>query len=312
MAKDSTKNVIIIGSGPAGYTAALYTARANLKPLLIEGKTPGGQLATTTEVENYPGFPDGVQGPDLIANMKKQAEKFGTQIITDDVTKLNLKVNPFEIFVGEKKYPSKTIIIATGAGYKHLGLPKEEELTGHGLSYCATCDAYFFKNKDVAVIGGGDAAMEEALFLTKFANKVTVIHRRDQLKASKIMQDRAKENPKICFIWNTVVEDFIGNKTTKLQGLKLKNVNTGETSTFNCQGVFVAIGHEPNTKFLEGLKLDEKGYIITESKSSKTNIEGVFACGDVQDHIYRQAITAAGSGCMAAMNAEKYLENQNK
>ena len=318
--------VVIIGSGPAGYTAALYTSRANLSPTLIEGGflpgnqsvLPGGQLMITTDVENYPGFPEGILGPDLMERFKKQAERFGTEIIHGFVTKADLSSRPFKIEIeGEPKYEAETLIVATGAVAKLLEIPGERELMGHGVSACATCDGAFFREKKVVVVGGGDTAMEEATFLTKFASSVTIIHRREELRASKVMQDRAKKNPKIDFVWNTTVTEALGKKPERpgepggLTGLKLKNVKTGEESTFECDGFFVAIGHKPNTELFEGqLDLDPSGYINVKKGSSYTSVPGVFACGDVQDSVYRQAVTAAGTGCMAAIDAERWLETQ--
>lgn len=299
-------NTIIIGSGPAGLTAAIYTARANLKPLLIEGYQAGGQLMITTDVENYPGFPDGVMGPELMELWRKQAERFKTEIITKDVTGIELMANPKRVFIEKEVYEAKTIIIATGASAKLLGLKNEMKLMGHGVSACATCDGAFFKGEKVALVGGGDTAMEEALFLTRFASEVSVIHRRNSLRASKIMQERAFKNPKIKFIWETAVIDVLGE--TELTGLRIKNLKTGEEKDLPCGGFFVAIGHEPNTRlFAEQLEM-KNGYILTDGKTTRTNISGVFASGDVQDHYYRQAVTAAGSGCMAAIDCERYLE----
>ncbi len=311
------RDVIIIGSGPAGLTAAIYTARANLAPLLIEGEPsstsdqPGGQLMLTTDVENYPGFPDGVMGPELMANMRAQAERFGAEIRTGKVTSVDLSERPFKVMVGETVHRTKTVIVSTGAQSLMLGLSAEERLIGHGLSTCATCDGFFFRGHEIAVVGGGDSALEEAGFLTKFADKVTVIHRRDELRASKIMQDRAFANPKIEFLWDTVVEDILGE--TSVEGLAVRNVKTDETSTLPVTGVFIAIGHKPNTDLFKGqLDMDDDtGYLITRPDSTFTNVEGVFASGDVQDHVYRQAITAAGSGCMAAIDAERWLEAQD-
>ncbi len=311
------RDVIIIGSGPAGLTAAIYTARANLAPLLIEGEPsstsdqPGGQLMLTTDVENYPGFPDGVMGPELMANMRAQAERFGAEIRTEKVTSVDLSERPFKVMVGETVHRAKTVIVSTGAQSLMLGLSAEERLIGHGLSTCATCDGFFFRGHEIAVVGGGDSALEEAGFLTKFADKVTVIHRRDELRASKIMQDRAFANPKIEFLWDTVVEDILGE--TSVEGLAVRNVKTDETSTLPVTGVFIAIGHKPNTDLFKGqLDMDDDtGYLITRPDSTFTNVEGVFASGDVQDHVYRQAITAAGSGCMAAIDAERWLESQD-
>jgi thioredoxin reductase (NADPH) len=305
--ENKVENVIIIGSGPAGLTAAIYTARANLNPLLIEGYMAGGQLMMTTDVENYPGFPEGVMGPDLMINFRQQAERFGTRIMTEDVTRVDLKQRPFVVEVEGKVYRALTVIVSTGATAKLIGLDSERRLMGHGVSTCATCDGAFFKEKVISVVGGGDTAMEEAIFLTRFASKVYIIHRRDSLRASKIMQDKAFANPKIEFIWDTIVEEVIGEK--KVTGVLLKNLKTGETRDLALDGIFVAIGHTPNAILFEGmLDLDHQGYLHTQGKGSKTNIPGVFACGDVQDHVYRQAITAAGSGCMAAIDAERYLE----
>jgi len=304
----NVENVIVIGSGPAGLTAAIYLSRANLNPLVIEGYGAGGQLMLTTEVENFPGFPEGIMGPDLMMNFRKQAEKFGTRFLTEDVTKVDLSKKPFKVEVDEKVFYSKSIVISTGASAKLLGLPSEKRLMGHGVSTCATCDGAFFKNKTVCVVGGGDSAIEEANFLTRFANKVYVIHRRDKLRASKIMQDRAFKNPKIEFLLNSVIEDIVGEK--KVSSIKLKNLLTNEITEMPIDGVFIAIGHNPNTSLFRGqLELDEQGYILTKDKSTKTSVEGVFACGDVQDSTYRQAITAAGSGCMAAIDTERYLES---
>lgn len=300
------ENVLIIGSGPAGLTAAIYTARADLNPLMIEGYQSGGQLMLTTEVENFPGFPNGILGPSLMENMRKQAERFGTRLLTKDVTRVDFASKPFQIFVGDEKFEAKAVIISTGASSKLIGLPNEKRLMGKGVTTCATCDGAFFRNVEVAIVGGGDSAMEEAIFLTKFASKVSVIHRRDQLRASKIMQEKAKSNPKIAFVWNSVVEDVLGEK--EVEGLRLKNVKTGESSVLKVAGLFVAIGHDPNTSLFKGqIEMDKNGYLITRN-GSKTNIPGVFACGDVQDHLYRQAITAAGSGCQAAIDCERYLE----
>ena len=302
-----TENILIIGSGPAGLTAAVYTARADLNPLCIEGYQRGGQLMLTSEVENYPGFPQGVLGPELMDLFRKQAERFGTRFITKDVTKVDLKKKPFVVETDGEKFEAKAVIISTGASARLIGLPNEKRLMGKGVTTCATCDGAFFRNMEVAVVGGGDSAMEEALFLTKFATKVTVIHRRDALRASKIMQDRAFANKKIRFVWDTLVEEVLGEK--EVEGLKLKNVKDGETSTLKVAGLFVAIGHDPNTAlFKSQLEMDKNGYIVTQN-GSRTSVAGVFACGDVQDHVYRQAITAAGSGCQAAIDAERYLES---
>jgi thioredoxin reductase (NADPH) len=300
-------NVVIIGSGPAGLTAAIYTARANLSPLLIEGWQSGGQLTTTTEVENYPGFAKGIMGPELMKETRAQAERFGTEFLTADVTAVNLAQRPFTLTIdGEQTIQAKTIIVATGASAIPIGLKNESRLTGHGVSTCATCDGFFFKGKELIVVGGGDSALEEAIFLTKFAAKVSVVHRRDKLRASKIMQDRALHNEKISFIWNTVVEDILGSEV--VTGARLKNVVTGKIADIPCASVFVAIGHRPNTSLFAGqIDMDEKGYIRTHNGTA-TNVPGVFAAGDVQDSVYRQAVTAAGSGCMAAIDAERFLE----
>ena len=313
---DAVRDVVIIGSGPAGLTAAIYTARANLAPLLIEGEPsstsdqPGGQLMLTTDVENFPGFPEGIMGPDLMGDMRKQAERFGAEIVTDKVTGVDFSHRPFTITAREGTYRANSVIISTGAQSLMLGLEAESRLMGYGLSTCATCDGFFFRGHDIAVVGGGDSALEEANFLTKFADKVTLIVRRDELRASKIMQDRAEKNPKIEFMWNTSVTDLIGDD--KLQGAKIVNNVTGEEGTIDVTGLFVAIGHKPNTDLFAGvLDMDETtGYLVTRPDSTYTNVEGVFACGDVKDSVYRQAITAAGSGCMAAIDAERWLESQ--
>jgi len=317
--KSSVRNVIIIGSGPAGLTAAIYSARANLEPLLIEGEPssnsdqPGGQLMLTTEVENFPGFPEGIMGPELMANFREQATRFGTEILTSKVSKVDLRNRPFKVWIGntsaEPTYLAQSIIVSTGAQSLMLGLESEKRLLGHGLSTCATCDGFFFRDQDIAVVGGGDSAVEEAMFLTRFASTVTIIHRRAELRASKIMQDRAHENPKIKFMWNTVVEDILGKNS--VEGLAVRNLLTEEQTIVGFTGVFVAIGHRPSTDLFRGqLDLKDNGYLITQGSSSKTNIEGVFAAGDVQDDYYRQAITAAGSGCTAALDAERFLEDQ--
>jgi thioredoxin reductase (NADPH) len=308
------RNVIIIGSGPAGLTAAIYTARANLNPLVIEGELsstsdqPGGQLMLTTEVENYPGFVDGVMGPDLMTAFRAQAERFGAEYITAKVTKVDFSARPFGVWVGDDEYRGRAVIVSTGARSLMLGLDNEVPLIGHGVSTCATCDGFFFRGHEIAVIGGGDSALEEALFLTKFADKVTVIHRRDALRASKIMQERAFKNDKIEFLWDHVVVELLGGD--KLTGARVRHVKTGEVSELPFTGLFVAIGHVPNTDLFRGqLDMETTGYLRTHD-GTRTNIEGVFACGDVQDHVYRQAITAAGSGCMAAIDAERWLEAQ--
>jgi thioredoxin reductase (NADPH) len=305
------RSVVIIGSGPAGLTAAIYCARANLSPLLIEGWQSGGQLTTTTEVENYPGFAKGILGPELMKEMRAQAERFGTEFMTCDVTAVDLKARPFTLTIdSERTVQTKTIIIATGASAFQIGLKNELRLTGHGVSTCATCDGFFFRGKELVVVGGGDSAMEEAIFLTKFATKVSVVHRRDKLRASKIMQDRAMKNDKITFVWNSVVEDILG--TDVVNAVRLKNLVTSKLTDLPCAGIFVAIGHRPNTTLFAGqLDMDEKGYIKTLAGTG-TSVPGVFAAGDVQDSKYRQAVTAAGSGCMAAIDAERFLESEGQ
>ncbi|HKY21136.1 MAG TPA: thioredoxin-disulfide reductase [Vicinamibacterales bacterium] len=303
------RNVTIIGSGPAGLTAALYAARANLKPLLIEGIEAGGQLMLTTMVENFPGFRDGIMGPELMADMRAQAERFGAEIVQGNVTKAHLNRRPFRLDVGDLAIYSETLIIATGASARLLGLASERALLGHGVSTCATCDGFFFKGKPIAVVGGGDSALEEAIFLTKFASKVTVVHRRDMLRASKIMQDKAFANSKIEFAWNSEVEDVLDTSKGVVTAIVLRDTRDGTRTEVPVEGVFVAIGHTPNTGLFAGqLAMDDNGYLVT-TQGTKTNIPGVFACGDVQDHVYRQAITAAGTGCMAAIDAERFLEH---
>ena len=303
------RKVVIIGSGPAGLTAALYAARANLSPLVIEGLEAGGQLMLTTAVENFPGFQDGIMGPDLMANMRAQAERFGAEFVRGNVTRVSLTSAPFEVETSDELWLARSVILSTGASARLLGLPSERALMGHGVSTCATCDGFFFRGKPIAVIGGGDSALEEATFLTRFASHVTVVHRRDTLRASKIMQDKAFDNPKISFVWNSEVVDVLDPKDGAVSGLRLRDHVTGVEQTIAVEGVFVAIGHTPNTSLFVGqLDMDEAGYLVTRD-GPKTNIPGVFACGDVQDRTYRQAITAAGSGCMAAIEAERYLEH---
>jgi thioredoxin reductase (NADPH) len=302
------RNVIVIGSGPAGLTAALYAARANLKPLVVEGIEAGGQLMLTTAVENYPGWPEGIMGPDLMAAMRAQAERFGAALVRENVTAVDFSRRPFVVQLAEQTHEARAVIVATGASAKLLGLPSERTLMGHGVSTCATCDGFFFRNKPIAVVGGGDSALEEATFLTRFASSVAVIHRRDALRASKIMQDKARANPKITFVWDTEVVDVRDPGKGVVSSLRLRNVKTGEEIDLAVEGLFVAIGHTPNTSLFAGqLETDAAGYLVTHG-GARTNVPGVFACGDVQDHVYRQAVTAAGSGCMAAIDAERYLE----
>jgi thioredoxin reductase (NADPH) len=308
------REVVIIGSGPAGLTAAIYAARADMSPLVIEGPQPGGQLTITTEVENYPGFAEGIQGPELMDQFRKQAERFGTEFLTEWIETVDLSERPFKLITEGHEVVAETLIIASGASAKWLGIPGEapapEGLGGLGVSACATCDGFFFKGKKIVVVGGGDTAMEEATFLTRYASRVTVVHRRDHLRASKIMQDKALKNDKIDFVWNTEVKEILGSPETGVTGIKIQNTQTGAESVFDCEGVFIAIGHQPNTGLFKGqLEMDDIGYLKTAGRSMATNIPGVFACGDAQDSFYRQAITAAGTGCMAAIDAERFLDN---
>ena len=304
------RKVIIIGAGPAGLTAALYTARANLNPLVFEGEQPGGQLTITTDVENYPGFPKGIMGPELMDHFREQAKRFGAECHFEHVTKVDFSLKPYKIWVGDKTYSADSIIIATGASAKMLGLDSEKQLMGYGVSACATCDGFFYKDKKVLVVGGGDSAMEEASYLTKFASEVIIVNRRDEFRASKIMIDRVLDNPKISVKWNKTVDEIIGDRENGVSSVVLKDTNDNKLSKESCDGVFMAIVHKPNTDLFKGLiESDEFGYIITKNGSTKTNLDGIFACGDVQDRIYRQAVTAAGSGCMSAIDVEHYLEN---
>jgi thioredoxin reductase (NADPH) len=306
----AVRDIIVIGSGPAGYTAALYAGRARLRPLVFEGSvTSGGALMNTTDVENFPGFPDGILGPDLMDQLRKQAERFGAELIADDVTDVDLKASPKVVRAGEDTYLAKSVIIASGSSYRELGVPGEKRLSGHGVSWCATCDGFFFREQDIAVIGGGDSAMEEATFLTRFAKSVTIVHRRDSLRASKIMQDRAFANPKVKFAWDSEVAEVLG--ADRVTGLRLRNVKTGELTDLPVTGMFVAIGHDPRSELYAGqLDTDPDGYLLVDSPSTRTAIEGVFACGDVVDRTYRQAVTAAGTGCAAALDAERWLADQ--
>jgi thioredoxin reductase (NADPH) len=304
---ESIRDVVIVGSGPAGYTAALYTARANLHPLLVEGSQFGGALMNTTDVENFPGFPDGVMGPELMDLMRKQAERFGTEIISDDATELDLAGPVKRVVIGGEEHLAKTVILAMGSAYRELGAPGEKRLSGHGVSWCATCDGFFFRGKDIAVVGGGDSAVEEATFLTRFADSVTLVHRRDALRASKIMADRAHQNPKINFAWNSTVDEIVGEES--VSGLRLRDIESGDTTTLDVGGVFVAIGHDPRNELIRGqVDLDEEGYVLVDSPHTRTSVPGVFACGDLVDHTYRQAITAAASGCAAALDVEHFLD----
>jgi len=305
----SERQIVIIGSGPAGFTAALYAARANLQPLVLKGIEAGGQLMLTTDVENYPGFPEGILGPELMELFEKQAVRFGAEMLQQNATKVDFSERPFRVWSGDEEHVARALIVATGAKAKMLGLASERELLGHGVSTCATCDGFFFRDQDLVVVGGGDSAMEEALFLTRFASKVKVVHRRDELRASKIMQDRAFENEKIEFVWDSVVTDVLGRG--KVEGVQLRNLKTGEESALAAGGMFLAIGHTPNTEIFRGqLDMDDVGYLRVEEPTTRTSVEGVFAAGDAVDHIYRQAVTAAGMGCKAAIDAERWLELQ--
>jgi thioredoxin reductase (NADPH) len=305
---NEVREVIVIGGACAGYTAALYAARANMNPLVIEGFNWGGQLMITSDVENYPGYAEGVLGPEMMQDFRRQAERFGAEFVTDDVTRVDFSERPFRVWVGDDEYRAETVIVATGANARQLGLESERKLQGRGVSYCAVCDAAFFKEQEIVVVGGGDSAMEEATFLAKFASKVTLVHRRDEFRASQIMTDRARANERIEFVLDSVVEEVKGEDAGQVTGVVVRNVKTDERTEIPAQALFVAIGHDPNTKLYEGqLEMDENGYLVTKGKTSETNVEGVFAAGDVQDHVYRQAVTAAGSGCMAALDAERWL-----
>ena len=308
MSENGVREVIIIGGGPAGYTAALYSARANMRPLVIEGFTWGGQLMITSDVENYPGYADGVLGPEMMQDFRRQAERFDAEFITDDVTRVDFSETPFRIWVGDDEYRARTVIVATGATARQLGLESEQQLQGRGVSYCAVCDAAFFRDQKVVVVGGGDSAMEEATFLAKFASRVTIVHRRDEFRASPIMVDRARANERIDFVLDSTVAEVLGVADGRLAGVVVENTKTGERSEIPADGLFVAIGHDPTTGLFEGhLEMDDSGYVITRGKSTETNVPGVFAAGDVQDHVYRQAVTAAASGCQAALDAERFL-----
>jgi thioredoxin reductase (NADPH) len=306
--EESVREVIIVGGGPAAYTAALYAARANMRPLVIEGFSWGGQLMITSDVENYPGYPDGVLGPEMMQEFRRQAERFGSEFITDDATRVDLSEAPFRVWVGDDEFRARTVIVATGATARQLGLESERMLQGRGVSYCAVCDAAFFRDQEVVVVGGGDSAMEEATFLAKFASRVTLVHRRDQFRAAPIMVDRARANERIEFVLDSVVRDVVGVDDGRVTGVRIENLKTGEQRVIRADGIFVAIGHDPTTGLFQGqLDMDPAGYILTKGKSSETSVPGVFAAGDVQDHVYRQAVTAAGSGCQAALDAERYL-----
>lgn len=308
MSENSVREVIIVGGGPAGFTAALYTARANMKPLVIEGFNWGGQLMITSDVENYPGYADGVLGPEMMQDFRRQAERFGAEFITDDATRVDFSQRPFRVWVGEDEYTARTVIVATGATARQLGLESEQKLQGRGVSYCAVCDAAFFRDQEVVVVGGGDSALEEANFLAKFATKVTVIHRRDAFRASPIMADRARANERISFVLDSVVDAVVGVDDGRMRGVVVENVKTGDRTEIAADGLFVAIGHDPTTGlFVDQLDMDEAGYLLTNGRSTETNVPGVFAAGDVQDHVYRQAVTAAASGCQAALDAERFL-----